>query len=1006
MNLYVSNEIIARSLEHHEKTIALLTDERPGFQREYAIETGRWLQEQGYWVYEISVNEFMEKNLALIGAMLLLPHAESVPAKMAQALKHYWLQGGQILVLGGPLFRDLIEEEEGSYVKKELPNTVLDAHHSGKTGEITIEGLVPSHKVYLESAVKQFMTEEVQYVTNAELETEEEQSLVCPVPRPYGIGYGMEHRNRFIPLVEAMGEGGRAEGRRGAGAFIMLSDSRGHLRFTNGSRPGTVTSTVMGSAIGCIGLRRQDLLRIGGCRKLIGDMVKALFRGLYLYEAGAEQFVYEPGNTCRVGARILNTTQDFQQVEVEFTLWKGNLRVAEERQSCLAMPWTYTNCRLEWQLPGCGSYYLITRLLYQEEIIDEVTQELNVDMPRKAGRERCVQVKGRDFILDGKQWNILGMNYWPLYYPSIDREDYWMGWLDKSNYDPIEVERDLALMEDMGINCIFTRLDGNVFERSIPQLKDFMVRLERHHMKLSLSYANATNPLNYCGAAFRKLMDDAGLHGNPVLFGHDISWEIGHQYFSAFYLPRWTTRWTEWIGERYGSIEKAEQDWGVPIDRSADGAVITPPREQLESDGPWRVKICAFRRFMDNMLSRIWNDAVSDMRKVDPCHIIGYRMGCFNKNGGGALTSTNKHTDYSSLEGYSFMENEDGRFASQCVTKVSQMLTGDKPVIWVEFGSNLIGTSGNSPWSALKWDREKLRPPREKYEEQTAYYEQFFRMFRACDIAGSAPWWYAGGFRRVECSDCGFVEPNGTLRPVAEAYVSLGREWLLKERKHRKPERWVSYDPDVHSAGWGKFYLGSGSVDRGEYNRAVAEGREVLDSSEYGAGVQACREAEEQGLELAVTTPGFGTTSVDTPLVAVGNVPYNGHNPLKYLDSEFNKVLLHLGTDETVLVKNGDTVFVPADTEVWLEAEMGNLREAAWIAGDREQAGAVCLAAETGDKKSLFPILQDTPYLHDAKVGVQLLFSKVEKDCEVSLRMEAVGRGSFGERLKMLIIRR
>lgn len=989
MELHHSNALTAASLAYFDRTIVLLTDERPGFDRDAAIAIGRHLQENGYYVYECGVEELVEKNLALLGAMLLLPHAASVPAELAQALRHYWLQGGQVLVLGGPLFGELIEKEGGRYVQKELPPTVLDAQHSGKTGEITIEGLVPTHKVYLLQAAETLRLC-AQPFTDARVELAQPECVLCPVARPHGLGYGMEHKSRYIPLLEAE----TAEGGRGAAAFFMLNDTRGHLRFTNGSRPGSVSATVMGSSIGCIGLRSQDLMRIPGMSALILDMVNAMLRGLYLYEAGSDGFVYHPGQTCTLGAKILNTTQDFKNVRVCFRVCRAGKAVFFAEKEVLAMPRTYTQCTLPARFDTEGDYRVNTRLFQDGTLLDEITQEVFVRVCRAGAPEEFVRVRGRDFVLNGKQWNLFGISYWPLYYPSLERTDYWMGWLDRSNYDPVEVEKDLVRLEKMGINCLFTRLDGNVFDRSVEQLKDFMLRLERHHMKLSLSYANATNPLFYSGAAFRALMERAELYRNPTLFGHDISWETGHQFFMENYLPQWRDGWVRWVEERYGSIAHAEESWGVRIDRDEDGTVLTPPKRELEFDGPWRVKICAFRRYMDDFLSHVWNDAVRDMRAVDPEHIIGYRMGCHYKDTGPALTATNRHTDYSSLEGYSFMEDEDGRFASQCLTKVSQLLTGGKPVVWVEYGNNLIGSSGNSAWSALMWNRETLTPPKKRYEAQLRYYEQFFRMFRACDIAGSVPWWYAGGFRRVECSDCGIVSPDGTPRPVARAYEAFGREWLLPERVHRQPTRTVCYDPDVHSAGWGKFYLGSGPIDRNENSWAAAEGRVIPGDVEYGAGVAACREAERAGEELAFTTPGFGTDSANTPLLAVGNVPYRGSEPMKYLDAEFDLVTLRLENGTEISVKNGACVALESPVCA-LRAVAGNLREATWLAGDG--FGTVALQLLRGEELlAELPLLENTPYLSAGTFrmeGLRLPTGRV-----LSLRLSARERCAFGER--------
>lgn len=993
MRLHHENELTARALTHPDRTIALLTDVRPDFDKEQAIRIGRFLQENGYDVYECSVKEFIEKNLALIGAMLVIPHAQSVPAQFAQAMKHYWLHGGQILVLGGPMFRDLIEEEDGAYVKRTLPPTVLDAQHSGKTGEIVIEGLIPTHKVFLEREVQVLHTLS-QPFTTAQVRLPQKQAVVCPVPRPHGIGYRMEHRSRYIPLLEAE----NADGGRGAAAFFMLNDTRGQLQFTNGSRPGSVNATVMGSCIGCIGLQTQSLMDLEGMPQLILDMTDAMLRGLYLYEAGAEHFVCEPGEACTLGAKVLNTTQDFLPVTIRFDVYHKEKAVFFAQEQMLAMPRTYTECSLSFPGGAEGCYYVKTTLMRNGRELDTIRQELNVHRYRPGSSAEFVRVNGRDFQLDGKQWNLFGISYWPLFYPSLEREDYWMGWLDRSNYDPEEVEKDLVRLEKMGINCLFTRLDGNVFGRSINQLKDFMLRMERHHMKLSLSYANATNPLHYYPEAFRELVERAKLYRNPTLFGHDISWETGHQFFMENYLPQWRDGWVRWITERYGSVENAEASWGAAADRSDDGAIVTPPKRELEFDGPWRVKICAFRRYMDDFISRVWNDAVQDMRTVDPDHIIGYRMGCFYKDTGPALTATNKHTDYSSLEGYSFMEDENGRYASQCVTKVSQLLTGGKPVVWVEYGNNLIGTSGNSAWSALMWDRETLSAPPYRYDDQLQYYAQFFRMFRACDIAGSVPWWYAGGFRRVERSDCGIVSPDGTLRPVALAYEQLGKTWLLRTREHRLPTRIVSYDPDVHAAGWGKFYLGSGPVDRNENSWAAAEGRTIPGKPEYGAGVAACRAAEEADEELAFTTPGFGTTSADTPLLAVGNVPYHGNEPLKYLDGEFNTVQLKTEDNECICVPNGSTVHAPAQTA--LLVSMGNLREATWLCGTAP--GSVVLQLHDGGRLlAELPMQADTPYLSDAVFTAEHLVLPCGR--ELTLRLCAKERGTFGERWRFTL---
>lgn len=429
MELYESNALEARSLAYHEKTIVLLTDKRPGFDRDSAIAIGRFLQENGYFVYECTVREFIQKNLALLGAMLILPHAQSLPAEFAQAMKHYWLQGGQVIVLGGPLFCDLIEEERGVYVKKKLPHSFLDAQHSGKTGDIVIEGLVPTYKVYFEQNVTKLMTEQ-QPVTSANIVLDKPERVVCPVARPAGSGFGMEHRSRFLPLLQVKAEGGRADGRRGAAAFLMLNDTRGHLRFTNGSRPGSVSAVTMGSSIGCIGLQTQELMGISGIPELLLDMVRTMLRGLYLYEAGATKFVYSPNETCVLGAKILNTTQDFLDVKIRFTVKKNGIKMLTTEKQVLALPRGYTECTINTNLADEGEYLTETELLAGDEVVDVIRQEIFVHIYRAGKPTEFVHIKGRDFVLNDKQWNLFGINYYRSLFLILNvRIIGWGGWI-------------------------------------------------------------------------------------------------------------------------------------------------------------------------------------------------------------------------------------------------------------------------------------------------------------------------------------------------------------------------------------------------------------------------------------------------------------------------------------------------------------------------------------------------------------------------------------------------
>lgn len=988
-------EALAKAIVDHGRTIAVLMDERPGLDRDAARAVSGMLAANGYLVHEVTVTEFCEKNLATLGFGLLIPHAVSVPAVCAEPLRKYWMQGGQVVTLGGPLFADLIEADgDGRFAKVPLDDQTLDATFSGRMPPFVMEGFAPTYKVYLVDNAKDFRLAQDQVIAGATIASGQAERVVCPSARPHGLGYDMDRRNRYIPLVEVSGEGGRAGGRRGAAAFLMLSNTRCHLPVTNGNRPGSVSATTIGSAAAGIGLTRQDILRVDGMEALLLSLFGAMRRGLFLFEGGSERFVCRPGDTIRLGATLLNVGQDFEDVTVRCTVTDGEHRAVYQADT-LAMPRNMTHVQWQWTAQAPGTYAVAVELLFKGEVIDRIEHALQVPAARVAQPDDFVAVRDGEFILHGKPWPAFGINYWPHYYPGFEREDYWLGWLDKSNYDPLEVERDLEQMEAMGYTCLFTRLDGNVFERTLPQLQDFMLRMERHHMKLSLSYCNATCPVNYQPSAFRRLMALGGLQGNPTLFGHDIAWEIGSQFYSGMYGPQWDARWADWLRDRYGSLEAAAQDWGVPVPLAVDGRPTAPPLQEFQDDGPWRVRTAAYRRFLDDMVSRLWNDAVADMRAVDPDHIISYRMGSIGHTTT-ALTATNKHIDYASPEGYTIQHSEQGYDASCCITLLMDALTSGKPVVWSEFGMSLTDVR----WRSLIWDNVHFRPYPHKIEEQGSYLAQFTRMFKATGVRGSAPWWYAGGFRMVEMSDFGLVGPDGVPRPAAKDYAAM-RAWFDRPREQPAPDKTVTLDADAHAGGYGHLLFGDNI-----HNPLHRTGRDPNAPKEMlGEGLLAYRNAAAQGKRIAFRTPGMGTTSADTPLLAVGNTPYSGANPPKYLNAEFNWARVTLPDGTARCIRPNAEVKVPRGAPLLLDAGIGNLREATWLSPANAKAGGVYLVSTDASELAVkAPIGEDVPYLGDAVLRGIPLAAGIDRPVSVALRMAADGRMAFGEVLRFTLV--
>ena len=109
---YYINMPRAERMEDPFRTITVLMDERPGFDASAARDLICAMMEMGYLVREVTVKKFLQ---GISGFMVVLPHAQSVPAECAEMLEQYWKQGGRVLVLGGRLFGHLVVPGENGY---------------------------------------------------------------------------------------------------------------------------------------------------------------------------------------------------------------------------------------------------------------------------------------------------------------------------------------------------------------------------------------------------------------------------------------------------------------------------------------------------------------------------------------------------------------------------------------------------------------------------------------------------------------------------------------------------------------------------------------------------------------------------------------------------------------------------------------------------------------------------------------------------------------------------
>lgn len=901
-------------------------------------------------------------------SLFVIPNAKKYPEAGGETLARFLHNRGNLMVIGSNPFSD---------------------------GPL-IETLSPGYKTYAMSDVASLEVESAPAILpDAPVAVPSTSATWSCYARPQGKGFERGYKWRWIPLIRAYGKDGV---RRGTAAWMLLNqaplsegpafeDAVARLAGTN------VVSHLppaAGSVLAVCAISDDTALRDLARTSLLGDMAGRIRDGLFLSRAGSEQFSYWPGEKIRLGAVAVNggSRRANLGIRVRVSDGDGGNVVFEKSSDVTIEAGGTATATFEWAPDRliARRYVARTELLRDGKPIDAIAHEIGILPDERASRDGFITVRDGDFWLEGKKWHPVGVNYWPRHAIALECEDYVFHWLTPGFYDPEEVDRDLGQLESMGANFVSIRAHHQNDRRTV---LDFLRRCRNHGIRVMVFvqthvitddphyFQGLMMPFHFQEREVTEFIRSTRLADNPTLMAWDLIWEPAGWAFGgrlnsfgwkdpAPYRQRWDADWARWITERYGSLANAEADWGVPAPRLGD-KVTSPVDKQFREDGPARIMVAAYRRFMDNLMSRKWNDATRKLRALDPNHLVSFRQGNLPPIDF-TLTATPKHIDFFSMEGYGIQPDAAGSDQAGFINRYIRFVTGGKPHIWAEFG-------------ASAWDRASMRATEPKTALQGRTHEVIYRMALKAGASGASPWWLAGGYRVSEKSDFGILNPDGTLRPSGDLlrqYAAL----FKNPRPCPESDDWFTMDRDAH-AGSHWYYA--------THDGAEAYGRAAM-----------------QGRMLGVRTPGTGTTSANTPLIAVGNRPCNGHNPPKYLDAEFNWFRVKANGRDWIEVGDGARIRVPGGKPIRAVASVGNLQEATWLtaANCGGKPGAVYLATTVDSGLKLkAPIARDTAWMHDADFGESFLLTEgITTETRIEMQMTAEGRASFGEKLRFTLL--
>jgi len=827
------------------------------------------------------------------------------------------------------------------------PHPRLTRLTADRPDELTLDTLCPGYKFYPITSGRRFAISDRQAIvppTNVPRPRTPQSSHV----RPQATGCDKKRPWRWVPLIEAVDRHGR---RCGFPATLLVHAAQPFER----------------SAWAAFSYTPSEVRRSKALRSTIAALARRMLEGVFLLEGGSRWYTVFDDQTVALGATAANFARRDTELTVTFrvTPAKGKEPVFERRFSATLAPGKQCSWRATWSQPGFrdAPYRVETTLEREGRVIDRLSHELHVWRPKK--KPLFMTTKGLDFYLGGKKWYPHGVNYMPSSGIGIENGAYFEYWLDGFPYDPDVVQTDLERIVEAGMNTVSIF----IYSRSIDSgnLLDILRRCEALGLKVDLSLRPGT-PLDFRWDEMRAIIERYRLKRNDTVFAYDLAWEPHFRNHQA--RVRHNTGWQRWIIERYGSIENAERDWGVPCARQG-GKITNPSDRQVSADGPWRVMVAAYRRFLDDLLAEHYSRARRLVRSIDPNHLVSFRMTI-----AGDPTISHSWTipydfratahgvDIVCPEGYGRIGEWDRVRPGAFTVAYARCVAPSRPLMWAEFGRSV-------------WDRRRGRPDPDTIEWAAGYYERFYKMALLSESSGTVCWWYPGGFRVGENSDYGIINPDGSDRPITRVIRRYAREFT-RPRRRSATTHWITIDRDAHAGGLPAIYQ---AVEK-EFWQAIDAGK-------------------FPGLRHI----GQGTTSADCPLLAVGNVPYNGHNPPKCLNAIFTEVRVKNRKGEWQEIRPGDTVVVPRGRPVEARVALANTGFAAWLTPKgRTDKGCVYLTVQrAGRAEALFPIPADVAYLGDANFGELELLRRITQPTQLTLEMVAKGRMRFGQKLSLTL---
>ena len=700
---------------------------------------------------------------------------------------------------------------------------------------------------------------------------------------------------------------------------------------------------------------------------MITKIASKMKKGVYFMDAGADCYTYMPESPIKIGANIINIRKENLNLNLEITVKDkaNNKEIYSKKMPVSINAGEKFNFDEELKINNFSKsgYNVSTRLLENNKVIDGLAHDFYMWEPK--AEPNFVKIENGKFIKDGKLWKINGVNYHPTSTNTTQDWNLFLEWFGKKSYDPEVIDRDLENIVNLNINALSIQV-FSPFPHAEPQydnLIDFLRRMDKYGLKANLALvANPTSDsVDDRFAVWEEVIKKLRLPENDVIFAYDIDWEP--TWMTPEYRNPWNKDWENWIIERYGSVENAEKDWNCKITRDGDGNIINPPVHIIQADSENRNEALAYRRFLEFLGYKKYSHAIDLYKSIDQNHYVSFR-----KHAAGdvchwygllpySFNYLGKAIDIFEPEAYATGNSWDDHFKTGLFTRaIAKWANPNAPLFYSEVGYNIIEGSYHFP-------------TQQGFDKQDQFYTDFYRMLIESGCDGVFWWWYPGGYRYLENSDMGIINPDDSERSVTKIVRELGAKFM--DSPSFEPDTFITVDPSK---------VVSSTNATGLYEQVEDEYWNLVNS----------------GKKVGLKTPATGLTSENCDLISITNTPYNGSNPPKYLDGSFDKVTVSDGINQMPVI-DGSTINLTKGKNISLSLLLKNLNEAIW-AGGNDILGYVVI--KVNERKFTLP--KNVGFNERINIS-NLGLGELKEDTTITISLEAVGRAVFGEKINFTI---